>query len=918
MRVPAFILACIFAGWGSLSGRPDIDSMIRALDYSLEDTARLRMLGDISDYFRTRDYDSAIHFLEQYVFLAEEMKDREALAEAYYFLGGPLYQLGSVNTSIDCFSNARELYEKLEDSNGLAKVYNGFGRIYLEEGNYPEALDHFNISKEIYESLGNEKYLPHLLQNIGIVYDYMEEYLVARRYHQRALQLLDQSGDTSRVVISAMLNLGGNYEMTGELEEAMEYYSRALNMSKKYNIRPRIGDAYEYITQYYFLNGQYEIAKLYLDSAYAISQEQNRLMSIRDQSRLYSEIYEAMGDYEAAFFYSQQYNEIYDQLRKQESNKRLERLRFDREMNRLMRESAIELHRVKMARNFTFAGLVLLCITLAVIYRNYRIKKKSNALLAEMDQLKSRMFSNISHDLRTPLTLILDPIEQMMENGKQGKPDLKTLKTMQRNARKILGLVNQMLDLSKIDAGRLKIDLTYGKLIHQLKFIASSYNSLAEKNRIHYITKYPEEEIETWFDADKLDKILSNLLGNAFKYTPPGGSVSLTVTLKDGRSRKTHFPAPDNWLHISVHDTGKGIPEEDLPRIFDRFYQVGGTDDPDRIGTGIGLALTRELTDLMKGEIVAESELDHGTHINLTIPLGKNHLNESEYTLAKAEQEIIREREPEGIHEEGYDHDDGYGEPDEPADEDCPIVLVVEDSEDIRIHIRDNLPGFSVQEADNGKTGLEKALELLPDLVITDIRMPEMDGIELCRRLKEDERTSHIPVIMLTAKSSVESKLEGLEKGADDYLTKPFNIKELKLRVRNLISQMQKFRERYRKEFLLEPSAISVESADVKFLNRTREIIEEQLSDPEFSVEELGRSMAMSRMQLFRKIKSLTDQSPSEYIRTIRLKRAAQLIRSDYGNLAEITYEVGFNHPSYFAKCFRDLYGVAPSEYSKN
>jgi len=225
---------------------------------------------------------------------------------------------------------------------------------------------------------------------------------------------------------------------------------------------------------------------------------------------------------------------------------------------------------------------------------------------------------------------------------------------------------------------------------------------------------------------------------------------------------------------------------------------------------------------------------------------------------------------------------------------------------------------YNVMEAADGLAGLKVATEQLPDLVITDLMMPRMDGVELCQKLKTDERTSHIPVIMLTAKTSVEDRIEGLETGADDYLTKPFNIKELRVRVKNLIKQRQKLRERFRKELLLEPREIAVTSADERFIRQSLEIIENNMSDQDFSVEQLGADLAMSRMQLFRKIKALTDQSPSEYIRTIRLKRAAQLIKSSYGNLAEITYEVGFNSPSYFAKCFRELYGVTPSEFNRD
>ena len=407
-----------------------------------------------------------------------------------------------------------------------------------------------------------------------------------------------------------------------------------------------------------------------------------------------------------------------------------------------------------------------------------------------------------------------------------------------------------------------------------------------------------------------MDKILTNLIGNALKYTDDGGSVSVNVETDRGGSRKRKDNEDQEILLIEVRDTGKGIPEDELTKIFNRFYQIGGKDEPEKVGTGIGLSLTKELIDLLNGDISVESKVNLGTRFNLSIPLGTSHLDAADYIIVEGQKM------PEKFTEEP----DRLEKNDKPSHvgDDRKIILTVEDNEDIRTHITDNMTEYNVMEAADGAEGLHVATEQLPDLVITDLMMPKMDGVELCEKLKTDERTSHIPVIMLTAKTSVEDRIEGLETGADDYLTKPFNVKELRVRVKNLIKQRQKLRERFRKELLLEPQEIAVTSADERFIRQSLEIIENNLSDQDFSVEQLGSDLAMSRMQLFRKIKALTDQSPSEYIRTIRLKRAAQLIKSNYGNLAEITYEVGFNHPSYFAKCFRELYGVAPSEYNKD
>ena len=413
-----------------------------------------------------------------------------------------------------------------------------------------------------------------------------------------------------------------------------------------------------------------------------------------------------------------------------------------------------------------------------------------------------------------------------------------------------------------------------------------------------------------YFDPDKLDKILSNLVSNALKYTDDGGSVSVYLQVARENSRRRKNSEEIQSLQIEVRDTGSGISDVEIPRIFDRFYQVRGKDEPERVGTGIGLSLTKELVDLLHGEIKVDSKVNLGTRFEVTIPLGTSHLDTSEYNLVEASPFLEKfQKEPVAA-----DHPDKPS----PQGDDRQIILTVEDNEDIRSHITDHMPDYTVIEAADGLAGLQIATEQLPDLVITDLMMPRMDGVELCKKLKTDERTSHIPVIMLTAKTSVEDRIEGLETGADDYLTKPFNIKELRVRVKNLIEQRRKLRERIRKEILLEPKEIAVTSADERFIKQMLKVIEENMSDQEFSVEQLGSELAMSRMQLFRKIKALTDHSPSEYIRTVRLKRAAQLIKSNFGNLAEITYEVGFNHPSYFAKCFRELYGVAPSEYGRN
>jgi signal transduction histidine kinase/DNA-binding response OmpR family regulator len=906
------ICVLIFGLPAPILSYPYIDSLLIAYDISESESEQLVILAEISEYLRSRDPDTALYYANRFLDLAEELGDEPRTAQANFVLGVCHQKLGLITPCIENLNTSRAIYEELADSFGVARVLNTFGNLWNTEGNFNQALEYYNKSQEIFEALGMINYLSSIYLNIGTAHDGMGDYDQALYFYFRSLEQFErmmEAGDTTQAIISAYLNIGDSYISKELPDQAYGFYQQALGLGKKMQVRPRLSDTYGHLGNYYNFIGDYDQAILYFDSSLSIAEEDHLIYNIKNNAESLSHTYEMTGDYNQALHYSKLYNLIYDSIVTMEAREKLVTLEWQRKIEEEVQKSEEEMRIMRLKGRFTFLALVLVIISLFYIYRNYRIKKKANAILAEVDQLKSRMFSNISHELRSPLTLLMDPLEQMLDEGQQKKISIKTAKLMHRNARRLLDLVNQMLDLSKLDEGKLKIEICKAGLVHHLKLTALAFTSLAEKNVIHYNMRFPEKEIEAYFDPDKLEVILANLLSNAFKYTPVGGSVSLSVSVnrEPPLKMKNHFDV--EWLHISIHDSGQGIPETELPKIFNRFYQVGGSDDPDRVGTGIGLSLTKELVDLLGGEIRVESKLQHGTHFLISLPLGFSHLKESDYVIVEDPASGRKDM-------ASFEGDEGpsiYAA----EKEDLPIVLTVEDSGDIRSHIRDSLVDYNVLEAPDGELGLERAIEVLPDLVITDLRMPRMDGVELCKKLKTDERTSHIPVIMLTAKIDVKSRIEGLETGADDYLTKPFNIKELKARIRNLIEQRKKLQEHYSKNIMLETGERPVASSDERFLNHVMGVIEKNLSDPEFSVEQLCNELTMSRMQTFRKIKALTDQSPSEFIRTIRLKRSAYLIKNNFGNLAEITYEVGFSNPSYFAKCFREQYGVSPSEYAK-
>jgi len=550
-----------------------------------------------------------------------------------------------------------------------------------------------------------------------------------------------------------------------------------------------------------------------------------------------------------------------------------------------------------------FSVVMMVFFFLLSYYANQSIilKQAEATRLKELDAVKTNIYTNITHEFRTPLSIIIGLAEQLADNHKIKLDE--GLQIIKRNGKSLLRLISQMLDLSKLEAKAMHANLFQGDIIGYFKYIIESFESLAQSKKInlHFTTEIDQLIMD--FDAEKMMQIISNLLSNSIKFTPGGGDIYLLISKEISNNT--------DQMNIKVRDTGIGIPADKLPNIFDRFYKVDNDSAIKAEGTGIGLALTKELVTLLKGKINVESELSKGTEVTIILPVTNTAELKHDVDLTRLVPDIstfIPETNGESFSEEENIE----------IKNDLPILLIVEDNLDVTRYLKSLLiTNYNVYTAKNGREGLDKALELIPDIVISDVMMPEMDGFTLCEKLKTDERTSHIPVILLTARSSDMSKLEGLETGADDYLIKPVNAKELLTRIKNLIEQRRRLRERFSKDVTLSPKDIAVTSADQRFLERAIEIVEKEMKEPDFSVEQFSKEVGMSTSQLYRKIHALTNQSPVEFIRTFRLKRAAWLLKQNFGNVAEIAFEVGFNNLSYFAKCFRGLFGKSPSEYSK-
>lgn len=533
--------------------------------------------------------------------------------------------------------------------------------------------------------------------------------------------------------------------------------------------------------------------------------------------------------------------------------------------------------------------------------------EEKNLQLAETDRIKTHFFTDISHEIRTPLTLITGPLEIISKEAMLTSRLSEMVEMMKRNAQRLMNLVNQLLDISKLDAGKMKIALIEDDLIKFLRMLVYEFLSMAESKQIKYIAELPDQVFKTWFDKDKTEKIISNLLSNAFKYTPSGGTVKCIINIEHG------YETENGTLRIGVIDTGQGIAPENLGKIFDRFYRIEGHHERDNHGTGIGLSLVSEFITLLHGNIEVRSVPGEGSEFSIAIPVGRGHLKNEEYiTLTHIrEEKIIDHAAPR------YEIPDGSNE--QLLKQQKLSILLIEDNEDLRTYVRESLGnGYAFLESDDGISGLNTAFTMMPDLIVTDIMMPDLDGIELCRKLKNDVRTSHIPVIMLTAKATTEDRIKGLRSGADDYVVKPFNIAELEARIENLLLLRDKLKVKYSRLHLLELADQKNLSVDDRFMANVLKIIRSNLRNYDFDVEALHQHIGMSKTHLTRKVKVLTGLTPGILIRNIRLEKAADLLKSRAGNITEIANSVGISNPSNFTKSFRKYFGKSPKAFFHN
>ncbi len=571
-----------------------------------------------------------------------------------------------------------------------------------------------------------------------------------------------------------------------------------------------------------------------------------------------------------------------------------------------------------------------------------KVEQVAGDKLRELDQMRTQFFANISHEFRTPLTLILGQIDRVLSTA-SNREEKNRLEIALRNAHRLLRLINQLLDLSRLEAGSMPLKAVPANIIPFLKNVFYAFESLAEEKHISLEFHCSRHSIRVNYEPDKLEKVFFNLLANALKFTPEGGKIEVAVDSSSKPSQPLLTAVPDygtKFIEIMVKDTGIGIPAEQLPHIFNRFYQVDSTSTREQEGSGIGLALAKELVELHGGEIGVVSKESEGTTFTVRLPLEldippapplKGEIGDSpigqvglripqggrsdleiepfEQTAASEIQHLITN---ETTRQNTANHKSAT------RLSTSDIVLIVEDNPDVRAYIYEQLiTDYRVLEAENGEEGLKRAREEIPDLIITDVMMPKMDGYQLTGILKKDEKTCHIPIIMLTARAGLDDKIAGLETGADDYLLKPFSARELTVRVANLIDLRCQLRKRFKQQTVVKPEEITAIPMDQAFLEKVLGTIEQEMSEEVFDVNSLANSIGMSISQLNRKLRALIDQPAGHLLRSMRLQRAADLLKQNTGTVAEICYQVGFGDQANFTRAFKKQFGVAPGMYRK-
>jgi len=929
-----------------------LSNYMKALDVFEEigdQQAKAAMLRNVAFIHVMRtDYESALSYCHQSLNIFESSGDQTGVANACSSIGLIFYYQTKYDSALIYQQRSAEINEELGNKRGMSSSYGNLGMIYDQNGDTKQALAYYERSLKLKEEVGDKAGIANTLRNISKVYRDLGDYEQTLVYTQKSVMLFEETGDKARmagalhsmawaylqtgedslaqlharqslalgkelggkrVEVNALLVIAAISRNEGKADSARLFYQQALQMAEETRQQEEIGIASNGLARLAMDQENWQLVNKYAQRSLDIALEAESVSRIESSAGILWRSQEALGQKVAAFETYKLYIQMRDSLSSITNQRAAIRYEFQQQALADSLESAARLN-AEVAENkrrqtvsyFLLAGLGITLLFGGILYNRFRLTSRqkaklgqangelnaANEKLKELDNFKSRFFTNISHEFRTPLTVITGMTQQV-----QQQPDKwldKGIKLIDRNAQSLLHLINQILDLRKLESGNLTLSPIQADVVQALRLSTASFESMAESKNVELGFEAEKPELMMDFDPDKLGQIANNLLSNAIKFTPEGGNIRLRT-----------YPKTEDQLVIEVEDSGRGIPADKLPYIFDRFYQVDGTDTRQGEGTGVGLSLTKELVSLMEGEIAVESEAGKGSKFVVTLPVSQQAETAESILSPPLASPVFPKALPALVSTES----------------ELPRLLIVEDNPDIVSYLYSLLEEeYVLSNAPDGQAGIEAALEQVPDLIITDVMMPRKNGYELTETLKLDERTSHIPIVMLTAKADQDSKLEGYKRGADAYLAKPFDQQELLVRLEKLWEIRQRLQQRYQSHDSLPQTEDETEVVEDAFIIRVRTQILAKVDDPTYKRDALGADLGLSNTNLNRKLKALTGLSTGNYIRKVRLIYAKELIKEQPElQISEVAYSTGFNDPAYFSRAFHEEHGLSPVEF---
>ncbi|GAA4466000.1 hypothetical protein GCM10023093_19270 [Nemorincola caseinilytica] len=820
-----------------------------------------------------KQHDSVIYYADQAMTIGQKTRDTLALLRAMRMKGKSLLALKKEKASAETFFAALRLCRSPAFEKELGILYGELGYYYYSQGQGQKAKEYYHHHIDILSRIQGMDSMGNAFINLSVTHQMLAEYDSARILLNKVGEIVARTNDSSMKAYY-LLNMGAYHTVTGRLDSAKICYLQAYDLWKALGNVSQLFRVTFNLGFYAFQNKDYKEAIKY----YLLSEEAaGRYGQKRELAHVYgtmAESYAALGDHKTAYKYLHLYATLNDSFAHEDINNYA--LQLDKQYQSEKARATIQAQQLelKQQQNTMLIIIIIAIVVVALGIGAFAYITFRNRVRKKVDEAKGRFFANVAHEIRTPLSMIKGPVE-VLQNTITDKAMLHQLDIAARNTERLNDLMDQMLDISKIDAARYALQVHVGDMGALVQQLFQHHRQQAAAKRIT-LTCECDAHIQASFDGDAWEKILSNLVGNAIKYTPEGGTAGIEV------ASVQHEDAVA--LTINVWDSGPGIPAAEQQKIFERFYRSRNEQTAREKGTGIGLALVKELVTLMQGTITVESAPGKGAVFTVTCLLQR---------AGSVQAQAI------------------------PAGENTSVILLAEDDKDI-LDFNTTLlrnEGYTVIPASDGSIASAAIKDTLPDIVVTDLMMPVKDGMELLREIRANEVTAHIPVIILSARAAQDTRIEGMAGGAQAYLPKPFSPAELKNTVKSQLDLLQRHKARYQAQVTNEEKAVEQRIQDTDpFTQRCHTIILEHLDDAQFSVERLAELMNVNRSHFQRKIKTLTGFSPSELIKSLRLEKAKEMLLKKEGNITETAYATGFTSQSYFTRCFTDHFGYPPSE----